>query len=68
MRKDADFSLDDHIALTYQASDKLARALTSFGDYLRAETLADKINVSAPTDGQTFEFDGETLTLAIAKV
>ena len=75
MRRDADFSLDDHIAVTYQASDKLARALSSFADYLRAETLADQLTVGAPatTNGdqadftQAFEFDGETVTFGIRR-
>lgn len=68
MRRDAEFSLDDHIALTYTASEKLANALKGNADYLRAETLADQINVGTPDNAQTFEFDGETLTLGVRRL
>lgn len=68
MRRDADFSLDDHITVIYQATDKLAKALVSYADYVRAETLADQISVGAPDNAQTFEFDGETLTLGIRRL
>ncbi|MHB8626283.1 MAG: isoleucine--tRNA ligase [Aggregatilineales bacterium] len=69
MRRDADFALDDRIALTYQASDKLARALAQFADYLRTETLADQIEIGMPADGQTFKFeDGETITVSVKRL
>jgi isoleucyl-tRNA synthetase len=69
MRRDADFALDDRIALTYQASDKLARALAQFADYLRAETLADQVEIGTPSNGQTFKFeDGETITVGIKRL
>ena len=73
MRRDADFALDDHITVRYQASDKLARALTQFADYVQAETLADRITTdridpTADPAAQAFEFDGETITLAVTRL
>ena len=44
MRRDADYALSDHIAVTYKASDKLAQAITANVDYVRTETLADKVS------------------------
>ncbi len=68
MRRDADFALDDRIALTYTASDKLAKALQQNADYLRAETLADQVEVGSPESAQTFDFDGETLAVTIKRL
>ena len=73
MRRDADFALDDRIALTYQASDRLANALSHYTDYLRTETLADQITVGAAADSSTerqeFTFeDGDTITLSVRRL
>ncbi len=68
MRREADFALDDRIAITFTASPKLSRALDQFRDYLTAETLAESVSSGELPDAQTFEFDGETLTLAVRKL
>jgi len=68
MRREADFALDDRIAITYTATPKLSRALEQFRDYLTTETLAESLSNGELADAQTFEFDGETLTLALHKL
>lgn len=70
MRREADFALDDHIAVTYSASPKLAQALEKFRDYFSTETLADNVtaNGSVNGDAQTFEFDGESFVVSIARL
>jgi isoleucyl-tRNA synthetase len=71
MRRDADFQLSDHITVTYKASDKLAKALSENGDYVRSETLADSLISSDSPQGDrvdTFEFDGETVTFGVKRV
>ncbi len=70
MRREADFALDDHIAVTYSASPKLAQALEKFREYFSTETLADNVtaNGSVNGDAQTFEFDGESFVVSIARL
>lgn len=71
MRKDADFNIDDSINIRYVASEKLAQAIKQFADYVRNETLGEKLEAKAPTSTyhqEQFSFDGETLTLGVKRV
>jgi isoleucyl-tRNA synthetase len=66
LRKDADFNITDHIAVTYQASDGLRAAVEAYRDYIQRETLADELAEGAPASGaysDTFSFDEETVTI-----
>jgi isoleucyl-tRNA synthetase len=68
MRKDADFAINDRIVVAYQASDRLAQAITAHAAYIAGETLADALEASAPPDDshhQEFSIDGETITLSV---
>ncbi|HEX3051376.1 MAG TPA: class I tRNA ligase family protein, partial [Aggregatilineaceae bacterium] len=69
LRKDADFDISDRITITYDATDRLREAVHNFGDYIRRETLADHLteSVNGGHSGQ-FEFDGETVTIAVQQV
>jgi isoleucyl-tRNA synthetase len=71
LRRDADFNVEDHIRLEYAASDKLAKASEQFGELIAGETLADEMEpVSGPTGevSESYEFDGETLTVALSRL
>lgn len=71
MRQDADFNVSDHIHLRYQASDKLAQAIKQFADYIGSETLSDSLEADDAGDGfhsETFEIDGEALTVGVKRV
>ncbi len=71
LRKDADFEISDRISVTYQATDRLRAAVQAHRDYIQAETLADVLVEGAPADGahgDTFEFDGETVTIGVRRV
>lgn len=78
LRKDADFNIADKIITTYTASERLARAITEFADYIQAETLSDQLQVGEPKDGfhrQDFtdekekkKLDGESLVLGVKRV
>lgn len=70
MRKDADFNIDDTINIRYVASERLAKAIKQFADYIRNETLGDKLEAKDPTSTyhkEEFSFDGETLTLGVKR-
>jgi isoleucyl-tRNA synthetase len=71
LRKEADFDLSDHIAVTYQASDGLRAAIRAFGEYIQRETLADSLSEGAPANAarsDEFAFDAETVTIGVRPV
>jgi isoleucyl-tRNA synthetase len=71
LRKTAGLDIADRIATHYRASEALAAAIVEHAEYIRAETLAVKLESGAWPDGAaTVEdsFDDETLTLGIVKV
>jgi hypothetical protein len=70
LRKSAGFEIEDRIATHYSASENLARAISEFGEYIRAETLSVELQPGSPPAGASIaqdEFDGEKVTLGIAK-
>jgi len=70
MRRDADYALSDTITVLYTASPRLAKAITTHTDFIQAETLATRLMAHDAPSGdrvESFEFDGETLTLAVKK-
>jgi isoleucyl-tRNA synthetase len=70
-RKNAGFAISDRITVYLDGGDgALQNVLNTWGDYVRAETLADKIQTEAPTDGshtETLELDGRAVTLGVAR-
>lgn len=71
LRKEADFNIDDKIVVRYVASEKLSKAIDSFADYIRTETLSDKLEAKKPSDGffnKEESFEGETLSLGVKRV
>lgn len=71
LRKDSDFDISDHIAITYQANDELARAVELFRDYVQRETLAESLAAGKPEDGShsgTFEFDEHEVVISVRRV
>ena len=82
MRKDADFNITDQIVVRYQASEKLAKAIEQFREYIASETLATVLESGEVADGfhkAAFEpdasgdpkkdnsIDGESLTLGVKR-
>lgn len=70
LRRDADYALSDSIILTYQASERLAQAISDNAEYIQSETLAVSLVTDAAPQGdrvETFEFDGETGTFAVRR-
>ncbi|QRN83684.1 isoleucine--tRNA ligase [Chloroflexota bacterium] len=70
LRKDADLDIADRIHLYYTASERLAKAIQAFEDYIKEETLAADLAVGVNPEGLPFtqdEFDGETVRISLAK-
>jgi isoleucyl-tRNA synthetase len=71
MRKEADFRIEDTIHTWYQASDSLAPVFKTWRKYIREETLSKQLRKGKPpVDAfvQTFDLDGESLTLGVQQV
>ncbi len=71
LRKEADFNIDDKIVVRYVASERLTKAIDSFAEYIRTETLSDKLEAEKPSDGffhKEDTFEGETLSLGVKRV
>lgn len=75
-RKDADFDIDDRIEVVYTATDKLGDAISKHADYIKLETLADRLTAVDKVENgffsATYEFkgdlDGESLTVGVKRV
>jgi isoleucyl-tRNA synthetase len=70
MRRDAAFNVTDRITTRYQASDKIAKAIELFNDYIRTETLSEVLEVGESSEdfhNETFALDGENLTLGVRR-
>ncbi len=68
LRKDADFDISDHIAVTYRAGGKITEAIRAFADYIQRETLADELVEGEAANGAEFNFDGETVTVSVRQI
>lgn len=80
-RKDADFEIEDNINVVYSATDKLAKAIEQFADYIKDETLALSLERREPENGfyradflanddpkQDKSVQGENLSLGVKRV
>jgi isoleucyl-tRNA synthetase len=69
MRKDAGFNVADRIAVGYHASERLERAISSYDEYIRTETLSLSIG---PLEGEwdhaaEWKINSEPARLAVRK-
>ncbi len=69
LRKSAGLDVADRITVRYAASQKLSRAITSFADYIKSETLCvDLASGELPNAASAEDkFDGETLKVMLLK-
>ena len=69
MRKDAGLEIEDRIAIRYSGDSDVAAAIEAFGDYIRAETLADSLQPSnAIDDGQTIRIGETAMQMSIRRI
>ncbi|MDR0608166.1 MAG: DUF5915 domain-containing protein [Candidatus Peribacteria bacterium] len=74
MRKDADFSVDARVQMSYQtSSDEFATLISEFTEFFREEALLQSIHALSahePLTGEavaTFESEGKTIQIALMK-
>jgi isoleucyl-tRNA synthetase len=77
MRRDADFNISDNIHVKYTASQRLARAVEQYSEYIRSETLGVSLAQGEPDNGfhkESFTIDSdyldtaETIALGVKRV
>ena len=68
MRKEADFNVTDHIAVSIHGSDKLVQLAAAHADEILGDVLGDRM--ADTLDGYTKEWDinGEQAVITVARV
>ena len=69
MRKEADFNVTDHIAVTVKASEKLEAVISAYTNDIAGDVLADSVSLAEP-DGVVKEWDinGEAAVIGVKVV
>lgn len=69
MRKEAGFSVTDHIKVSYEATGKVEEVLTSaLGEEIARDVLADKICVGVCGYQKSWDVNGESVTFGVEKL
>jgi len=71
MRKKAKFDVTDRIIVRFYASDRLAKAVDQYADWIRNETLAMEFDMAKHPDGElveTFEIAEEQVVVGIRRI
>ena len=66
MRKNHDFEVTDHIAITYEADDEAAQAIEANADFIKRETLAETLQAGTAEEEQ--DLNGHTVKISVARV
>jgi isoleucyl-tRNA synthetase len=66
IRKESGFEITDRINVIVSPNAEVEKSLTTFADYVKAQVLADSINIAA-NDGTEVEFDEFKLNIKITK-
>jgi isoleucyl-tRNA synthetase len=67
LRKDKDFQVTDRIAVTLEKHAAILDAVAQFGDYIKAEVLAESLTMADSVNGEQVELNDEvTLVIEVA--
>ena len=66
IRKESGFEITDRINITLESHDVMNKAVEAFGDYIKAQVLADSITI-ADNNGVESEFDEFNLHILVEK-
>ena len=70
MRRSANFEIADYIVTYYQGERELADVVKSFADYLKQETLSDRLLEQAPSEGAYVEdltIEGSSIRVGVER-
>ncbi len=65
MRKDAGFEVTDHIAISYNGSEKIDAIIEKYKGDIMADTLANEMNKGADGFVKEWDINGESVTLGV---
>ena len=81
MRKSAGFEIEDRIRIQYLATERLAKAMRQFSEYIQSETLATEMTECEPAEGyytesfeavssddEAFSIKSESFTLGVIRL
>ncbi|MEX2573020.1 MAG: DUF5915 domain-containing protein, partial [Balneolaceae bacterium] len=70
MRKEADYDVTDHIEVGFVAEELIRTAVATMKDYIKTETLADKVNASPlkqPDFTKSWNIEGGSCKISIKR-
>jgi hypothetical protein len=70
-RKNADFAIEDRIAVTYRAGPETSAVFASLGSYIAAETLADALRAGPAEKGahtEAFKLGSENVEVSVRRI
>lgn len=68
IRKDSGFEVTDKVKVQFQTNDEIAKAITDFSAYIKAETLTEDLQiVESLENGTEIEFEGTKSLILISK-
>jgi len=68
IRKEEDFAVTDNINVYYQADEEITAAIAEFEDYIKKETLAEKIYDEEKEEMESYDINGHQTGLAVEKL
>ena len=68
MRKDADFEVQDHIAVCFDGNEKIADIANANAEEIQKQTLANTLSSGVSDIQKSWNINGEQVTISIAKV
>lgn len=68
MRKEADFDVTDHILVGYEGNERIAKLMESFAGEIKEDVLADDMSGRLSGFEKTWNINGETVKLSVARV
>jgi len=71
MRRSAGFDIIDRINTFYEGDEGIERVMNSWGEYIKKETLSEKLAKGVPAEGvyaESFKIDGKNIKLAVARL
>ena len=67
-RKDSGFEVVDHIEISYVADEETSAILEKYADEIKADTLADKMQVAETAEMTEVDVNGKSVKIALKKV
>ena len=68
LRKSSGFEISDRIHITYEASERLEKAIEEQSAYIMTEALALSLTMGRKIDGITLDVEGEELSICMERV